>query len=738
MLHVPPPLMDRAAMHTAWTYRRGGCSVIERGSRIRPERSHRRNVQKLTWQTSNWVKGFSDDCDSRVSSMTIADVSPGVAIRRVLLLYENVQYREAANFINRLNYATFKAILGELPIDVFVEAIPHSLPILEALYAKVFLSDGLNFSIKLLRPDGVVMQMVRLFAQQDESAKCLREKLDHSHPFVASCKKLLKVIILSEPQMKKILYTRKRALDKAIKGMGQHGLVGTSDDTLMNLHEALKLEFERVIHRYKIAVQKLDELSLTPKQPVTRSISYGPAPIKASHQRQLSLRQDEIQERLIKNKTLLNVVEPTLTNHSLEILLGILQKRIDFDKDVLFQFTQLRKEVKDVNSNAIVAPVLMRFSQGCDHVLELMREFADDDDYSSSDISGYHSDSDSAIALSGSSPFAAGTRGYNILYRSARISSRSSPDSQSIAEKSDSSNRAKHKKDNSSSGSRCSTSPTVTLKNQNGEVNDANGWETNAYRRQVENLHDELAKAQQTIETLQEREKKMKERLAEQAQKMLERGMRFENVSLGEKRPTALIRRYGNLYAQARVDTLDALDSLPELRHADELKSKLLFSVVVLAFRSIQNTITDIKSNVRRILQISEPVCEREMMTDPTARDLEMSVACYLRTTVDRFEIRKNIEEVCTQIWATLYDYPCLKKCDGLLQYVKDCVRLAWGLCNQTPPFFIEYEARIFRRDMHVRFHTSNQESDHIKTYLWPALLEGKNGPCVHKGVVIT
>ena len=25
-----------------------------------------------------------------------------------------------------------------------------------------------------------------------------------------------------------------------------------------------------------------------------------------------------------------------------------------------------------------------------------------------------------------------------------------------------------------------------------------------------------------------------------------------------------------------------------------------------------------------------------------------------------------------------------------------------------------------------------------IQTYLWPALLEGKDGPCVQKGVVVT
>lgn len=64
---------------------------------------------------------------------------------------------------------------------------------------------------------------------------------------------------------------------------------------------------------------------------------------------------------------------------------------------------------------------------------------------------------------------------------------------------------------------------------------------------------------------------------------MLERGIRFENVCLGERRPSALIQRYGNLYAQARVDTLDALDGLSQLRNSDELKSKLLFSVVVVS-----------------------------------------------------------------------------------------------------------------------------------------------------------
>ena len=41
--------------------------------------------------------------------------------------------------------------------------------------------------------------------------------------------------------------------------------------------------------------------------------------------------------------------------------------------------------------------------------------------------------------------------------------------------------------------------------------------------------------------------------------------------------------KYGELYAQTRVETLDALDRLKELNGLDDLKSKLLFSVIVVS-----------------------------------------------------------------------------------------------------------------------------------------------------------
>ena len=60
---------------------------------------------------------------------------------------------------------------------------------------------------------------------------------------------------------------------------------------------------------------------------------------------------------------------------------------------------------------------------------------------------------------------------------------------------------------------------------------------------------------------------------------------KFENVSLeGGARATQLVRRYGNLYSEARLDALDALDSLDEVSQFDDLKVKILYSVLVVGF----------------------------------------------------------------------------------------------------------------------------------------------------------
>ena len=51
-----------------------------------------------------------------------------------------------------------------------------------------------------------------------------------------------------------------------------------------------------------------------------------------------------------------------------EYFSGILQQRIELDKECMFQYTQLRKEVRLMDGQTSVAPVLMRFQRGCQQV----------------------------------------------------------------------------------------------------------------------------------------------------------------------------------------------------------------------------------------------------------------------------------------------------------------------------------------------------------------------------------
>ncbi|KAI5715338.1 hypothetical protein M8J77_014386 [Diaphorina citri] len=413
---MPSPASVTNGVENSATWNSYNSEPIQRNNlleRIKPERERTRltkNISKLQWkqqlQQQSLQQQYSNfDMNNMFGSMTINDVSPRFALKRILLLYENLQYREVANFINRLSHNTFKIIINQLPIDLFIDQIPNSLNILEALYGKIFLSSHFN-GIKLLKPENVLLQIVRIFVNTSNNINI--------ETYIGSIRKLIKVIVLSEPKLRKTLQLRKRILDKSVEGLGQHGLVGTSDETLTNLHDALKVEFQKLVDTYKNALLKLEELSLSGK---INGVIKGPAPVNISHQRQLSLKQNDIQERLIKNKTLLNVIEPVLENKSMAILLTILQRRVEYDKDVLFQFTQLRKQL-NVDEEYTVAPLLMKYSHSIHQVLDLMKEVAEDDGGDSSDISGYHSDSDSAIMMSGNSPYVTKRARHNFLTRS--------------------------------------------------------------------------------------------------------------------------------------------------------------------------------------------------------------------------------------------------------------------------------------------------------------------------------
>lgn len=141
-------------------------------------------------QASQSLCHASRDVTCPLQSIDQCSATANMTIRRVLQLYELGEYREAAQIISRLPYSNFRAVVLDLPVDVFVEAMPVSLPILDALYAKVFFAgrDLLAFGFKFLHPENVVSNMIRMFAMCN-----LYTSVSNNEESIIICKKLLKV-----------------------------------------------------------------------------------------------------------------------------------------------------------------------------------------------------------------------------------------------------------------------------------------------------------------------------------------------------------------------------------------------------------------------------------------------------------------------------------------------------------------------------------------------------------------
>ena len=157
------------------------------------------------------------------------------------------------------------------------------------------------------------------------------------------------------------------------------------------------------------------------------------------------------------------------------------------------------------------------------------------------------------------------------------------------------------------------------------------------------------------------------------------------------------------------MDALDALDELDELEDFDDLKMKILYSVIVLAYRAAKRTLDSLKAAVKNELQLpdasafdgdgddvddEEILVEGgvivnggvELMTDSTlnrrwvllAKGVEDSTADWLRKTAKAFELTACLEEVEEQLHATLFDFPSLKACQPLKEFIRSAIRASW------------------------------------------------------------
>lgn len=153
----------------------------------------------------------------------------------------------------KLPQYTLRATLPDIPVDLLIETLPHSLTLLEALYSRLLelnVRDG-----KVLRVEQVLWRIVQLIATSQ----------DHSRLRIW-CKLLVSLSRLA-PNARGTLIARKTALERAVEGLGKHGLVSSCPSSnsenvgashLLPLPVALKEQLESRIEAYKLAAHKIE------------------------------------------------------------------------------------------------------------------------------------------------------------------------------------------------------------------------------------------------------------------------------------------------------------------------------------------------------------------------------------------------------------------------------------------------------------------------------------------------
>ncbi|XP_068745365.1 meiosis-specific nuclear structural protein 1-like [Montipora capricornis] len=643
-------------------------------------------------------------------------------IGKINLRIERKDYQDLIRIVNQIPGDVIVLMLDNLLIESLYADIPSSLASLAALYSKIWYDRKGRLPDHGCSTDEFVHHLLRYFA----------DVLKHNSQTYASAgsrehmKTIFRICTQMDETLRERLIQRTERFSKALSGFTEHtsleAITRSSETRYMKIHEALKTEMERTINHYKSALQKLSDKML--KVPIHteetssaisgRSSETDLKDRAASYMRTMS--GQAIEDRLYFNQSVLSAVQIKSSDQLLvNGLIEKLEKRIDHDKIVLQLLSQLRKEFK-ISRDEKVLPLLERFHHGYRLVLQLLEE-------SLKGVTKPKVPTITCTLASGSEGDGESEEGSDVFDTVTQLDD----DTEFSAFNTDTSFSETDTTQGEESG--------ISKVRKNEGTQQKKDQNFNL-QKQLHQKQKDLEEAQEMVRYLKKKERSLTDRLQEQAQRHLKKGGKFEDLSAGECRPSALIKRYDNLFTQTRLDAMDELDeveSLNLLDDSEDLKNKILFSVMVVAYRTVQHSLAEKQRRLKKLLDL--PTDEERV---EQAQDMQESITDYFRRTGARLNIDSIKRDVSKQLWSTLYDFPELQNCAKLKEFISECVRLSWMLAVQIPPMSIEYEATDFTDSLHGRFMNSEMTKVVIKYHVWPALIDSQTGHVVYKGMVVT
>lgn len=350
--------------------------------------------------TTTLVKKSRDLAKSQV----FFDQPREFAAKRIRALYDEKQFNDAALLISRASVEELGFILPQLPIESILDQMPNTVVFLDSIYSKLLLAVSLNsqtsgrfpeISVDFLQPDRFLLNLVWIFAKETEPHS-LRSKDNVNWPILLPhLTNILKVISQLAPHLRHQLEERKNRLDKALEGLGLHGLINYGENQLIELSLAVKTELSGHHLKLKSIMQKYSELShhhinsqgsLTKAHKQHQKSTFningikGLPPSNSSHQRLMNLHLSELKERLQRNEYSFQLVEDTFKNSELEALLRLIRKRIAYDREIINEFQFLEKISHNLTmEDPILSKLFLSFSKGYERLLSLM-PFASSED----------------------------------------------------------------------------------------------------------------------------------------------------------------------------------------------------------------------------------------------------------------------------------------------------------------------------------------------------------------------
>ena len=138
--------------------------------------------------------------------------------------------------------------------------------------------------------------------------------------------------------------------------------------------------------------------------------------------------------------------------------------------------------------------------------------------------------------------------------------------------------------DNGGGGASIRTAPdgSTSVLIRSGGNNNNNNARGRKYKKTVNNVNKDVECANHLRVEIAD--------LKRQIARLEDENVIYDTKKRDRRQTAALVRRFGDLYSVDRLETLDELDGVPELAEADELKNKLLFSVIVVRTRKGKNS----------------------------------------------------------------------------------------------------------------------------------------------------